>query len=280
MIKITTDQFEQLLPFVGAASEDVFLKMQPSFEVAYNDLVEQVVGMEFADKVTQPDSELLIPIRCYVIRSTFLDHMHSQDIVMTDNGFGVVSNDNIAPASQARVDALKSELTYQRDYNKHQVIYLLRKVDGWSDSEQAQATIRSLVWSPVILSSWCGVGGRLTFDDLANRKKDIATSEAFLRQQFSDALMDELIGEERKNQFAPSHQAAKLKMLDFIGADIDANKQDSSFSNVSAVFENLHRFIEENIADFPKYMNSSAYRANHMQAYENKLDDTAFFFAG
>lgn len=280
MIKITIEQFEQLLPFVEAASEDVFTKMQPSFEVAYNELVEQVVGMEFADKATQPESELLAPIRCHVIRSTFLDRMHSQDIIMTDNGFGVVSNDNIAPASQARVDALESELTYQRDYNKHQVIYLLRKVDGWSESDQAQATIRSLVWSPVILSSWCGVGGRLTFDDLSKHRKDITASEAFLRQQFSDALMDELIGEERKNKFAPSHQAAKLKMLDFIGANIDSNRQESSFPNASAVFENLHRFIEENIADFPKYMNSSAYRANHMQAYENKSDDTTFFFAG
>lgn len=32
MIQIDVNQFEQLLPFVAAASEDVFTKMQPSFE--------------------------------------------------------------------------------------------------------------------------------------------------------------------------------------------------------------------------------------------------------
>ena len=39
MINITAEQFEQLLPFVGAATEDVFTKMQPALENVYFDLV-------------------------------------------------------------------------------------------------------------------------------------------------------------------------------------------------------------------------------------------------
>ena len=46
------------------------------------------------------------------------------------------------------------------------------------------------------------------------------------------------------------------------------------------LFESLLRLIEDNIDDFAKYRDSTAYTANHMQAYENNADDTTFFFAG
>ena len=284
MINITAEQFEQLLPFVGAATEDVFRNMEPSFSIPYSELVEQVIGNEYVEEATQEGTELMTAIRSYVIRATFLSRLHSHDLIMTDNGFGVVSNENIAPASQARVEAMKAELTYQRDYNKHQVIFLMRKFDGWSETEQAEMNINSLVWSPSILSGWCGVSGQLTYDDLAKYKKSIDVTEAFLRKQLGDALIDEIISEERKGNFAPSHRAAKVKMLAFIGEHLTVDSVEKTtvdyLHRSTLLFENLLRFIEEHIGDFEKYKDSPAYKANHMQAYENKADDPTFFFAG
>lgn len=56
MLQIQISQFEQLLPFVAAASEDVFTKMQPSFESHYDDLVATVVGTDAEQAVCAEDS--------------------------------------------------------------------------------------------------------------------------------------------------------------------------------------------------------------------------------
>ncbi len=279
MIQIEINQFEQVLPFVGAASEDVFTKMELSFESHYNDLIASVVGSDAEQAVNEEDSPLQKFARDYVILATFLDRLRSQDIIMTDNGFGVVSNDNIAPASQTRVDALERELTYRRDFALHCVISHLRKVEGWADSLQAFNTIRSFVWSPYILGKHCGLPGKLTFDDLATHKGEIDAAESFLRQQFGDAQIDQMLEEERAAQFATSHRAAIQRILDFIGSNITKNDEPIDARTRSTLFENLLRYVEEHLDDFAKYRESSAYTANHMQAYENKTDDTTFFFA-
>lgn len=280
MIKITTDQFEQLLPFVRAASEDVFTKIEPSFEQTYCDLVTDIISAEHESEATQEGSPLLQQVTRYVILATFLDRLHSQDIIMTDNGFGVVSNDNIAPASQARVDALERELTYSRDMARHNIINELRRIEGWAETEQALDNIRSFFWSPVQLRSYYYIDRKLTFDDLASFRSSIESAENFLRKQFSDDLIDQMLGEERKAKFEPNHRRAKAKMLDFIALFLPKSGDLIGKQDAHGSFESLLRFIEEHLDDFAKYRDSTAYKANHMQSYENKADDTTFFFAG
>lgn len=280
MIEITTSQFEQLLPFVAAASEDVFNKMQPSFNNHYDDLIATVVGAEAEQAINIDGSPLQRYARDYVILATFIDCLRSHDLIMTDNGFGVVSNDNIAPASQARVDAMERELAYKRDYTLHHVIDRLRSVVGWADSLQAFNTIRSFVWSPYILNKFCGVPGKLTFDDLAEHKGEIDNAETFLRKQLSDAQIDQLLEEERKKAYpTSSHKVAIMRILDFIGCHVTKNGDSIDLRARDRLFESLLRLIDEHIDDFAKYRDSNAYEANHMQAYENKSDDTTFFFA-
>lgn len=280
MIQIDINQFEQLLPFVAAASEDVFTRMQTSFERHYDDLVATVVGEDAEQAVDTEDSPLQRHARDYVILATFLDRLHSQDIIMTDNGFGVVSNDNIAPASQTRVDAMERELTYRRDYALHNIVNRLRQVEGWAESLQAYNTIRSFVWSPYILGKYCGVPGKLTFDDLVARKGEIDTAETFLRKQLSDSQIEQLLEEERRARFDTSHRLAIMRIYDFIGCHLTENGGSIDLVARDRSFESLLRLIEENIDDFAKYRDSNAYKANHMQAYENKSNDTTFFFAG
>lgn len=280
MIQIEISQFEQVLPFVSASSEDVFQKIEPSFDSHYYDLVATYVGAEAEKAVCTEGSPLYNYASEYIILATFLDRLRSQDVIMTDNGFGVVSNDNIAPASQTRVDALERELTYRRDTVLHNVINRLRQVEGWADSLQAHNTIRSFVWSPYILGKYCGLPGKLTFDDLAAHRSEIAAAESFLRQQFGDAQIDQLLEEERTAQFATSHRTAIQRILDFIGSNITQNGEPIDARIRPRLFESLLRYVEEHLDDFAKYRESSAYTANHMQAYENKTDDTTFFFAG
>lgn len=280
MIQITIDQFEQLLPFVGAASEDVFTKMQPSFENEYRELLENVIGEEFETEVFNEGSPLQEYTRHYVILSTFLLRLRTNDLVMTDTGFGVVSNENIAPASQARVDALEKELTYKKDHALYSIINRLRVVEGWSETLQAVTNIKSFIWCAQLLKRWCGASHNATSDDLAKSLIDIEQAEDFLRRELSDAQIEELLSEERKATYKTNHRTAIFRICKFIGVCL-STKDAPVFPPEEAheSFVQLLSFMEENISSFPIYKNSSAYKANHMQAYENKTDDTTFFFS-
>lgn len=280
MIEITIQQFEQKLPFVGAASEDVFAKTEVDFEQSYMDLVSNVIGEDFEKYASDGTlSPLYSHASTYVLLDTFISRLHSQDIIMTDTGFGVVSNENIAPASQARVDALEKELTYNRDRVLQGIITDMQGIEGWSESEQAKTTIRSFVWSPSILRRYCGLSGKLTFDDIAKHKTEIDEAENILRKHLSDIQIDQLLAEERKAYHPGSHATARLKILDFIGSCLtrDGSRPDAKLCSLN--LESLLRFIEEHIDEYKPYKNSDTYRANHMEAYENKTDDTTFFFS-
>lgn len=280
MINITAEQFEQLLPFVGAASEDVFTKAQPSLENVYFDLVATVIGEEFEDAACAEDGPISGNVRSYVILKAFILRLRSNDLIMTDNGFGVVSNENISPASQARVEALLRELTYKQDQQLHGVLNRLRTVEGWSETMQANNNIASFFWSPQALRAYSTIRGFVTFDDLAAHRSEIGTAELMLRKQFSDSLIEQLLEEERKAQYEPFHRNAIVKMCHFIGAHVSTKETPADPRYKELTYAAVANFIEENIDKFPKYKDSSAYKANHTQAYENKADDPTFFFAG
>ena len=171
-------------------------------------------------------------------------------------------------------------MTYRRDMARHNMINELRRVDGWAETEQALDNIRSFIWSPVLLRQYYYIDHKPTFDDLASFRSNIDTAENFLRKQLSDDLIDQLLSEERKAKFEPNHRAAKLKMLDFIALFLPKNDEVIGRQDTHGSFESLLRFIEDHLDDFAIYRDSTAYKANHMQAYENKADDTTFFFAG
>ena len=253
MINITAEQFEQLLPFVGAATEDVFTKMQPALENVYFDLVATVIGSDFEDAACAEGSALLGNIRSYVILKAFILRLRSNDLIMTDNGFGIVSNENISPASQARVDALLRELTYKQDLQLHGVLNRLRTVEGWSETVQACNNIASFFWSPLTLRAYSSVRGFVTFDDLAAHRNEIGMAELVLRKQFSDSLIEQLLEEERKAQYEPFHRHAIVKMCHFIGAHISTKETPADPRYKDLAYAAAANFIEENIDKFPKY---------------------------
>ncbi|MDE6272904.1 MAG: hypothetical protein K2M31_07850 [Muribaculaceae bacterium] len=73
------------------------------------------------------------------------------DLVLTPNGFAVVSNSNLAPASRERVDALAKDLFCQADRLIVNLIDMLRRSEAWRQSELASRFYSTLIYSPVIL---------------------------------------------------------------------------------------------------------------------------------
>ena len=78
----------------------------------------------------------------------FLRAVPSLDLVLTANGFGIVSNNTIAPASKDRVDRLISSLESNRDFAVEQLLHDLLQLPEWRSTAQGRYFLSTLYQTP------------------------------------------------------------------------------------------------------------------------------------
>jgi hypothetical protein len=160
---ITTDeQLHRLIPnvFANVEGESSLLeKLTPFLETSEDwakqhfvpdDLLELI-----AESASEPTAEAARPLDACTARNSTLSALHSTltkivayhaflsaipslDLVLTPNGFGIVSNQNVAPASKERVERLQASLEQERDRNIEQLLLRLPTVEGWEQSAQGK----------------------------------------------------------------------------------------------------------------------------------------------
>lgn len=121
---------QSVLPSEEESSEE----HQPGGEVPGVDGDESISPQEESEVPTeevdeQPDSRLAIVERILVTEA-FRRAIPSLDLVLTPNGFGIVSNDNMAPASSDRVNRLIEQLEVERDNGIEQLVRLQMSLDA------------------------------------------------------------------------------------------------------------------------------------------------------
>ena len=92
------------------------------------------------------------PTACKVLATdAFLRAVPSLDLVLTPNGFGVVSNNTIAPASKDRVDRLLTSLENSRDFAIDQLLHELLANPDWRTTPQGRFFLATLFQTPLAL---------------------------------------------------------------------------------------------------------------------------------
>ena len=87
-----------------------------------------------------------------IVSDAFVHAIPSLDLVLTPNGFGIVSNQNVAPASSERVERLIQSLITNRDLAIDALLQLLLQNADWRATTQAQYFLATLFPT---LSSLC-----------------------------------------------------------------------------------------------------------------------------
>ena len=127
---ITSDeQLRMLIPHVFATVEG-----EPSlFEVLYPflDNAEQWLVQNFVSDEIPLTEELLPAAQQVVAYHAFLTAIPSLDLVLTPNGFGIVSNTTVIPASKERVERLQLSIESQRDAAIEQLLHRLAPNPAW-----------------------------------------------------------------------------------------------------------------------------------------------------
>ncbi len=217
-----------------------------------------------------PDQRLWQWCLCYIIAKGFHDAIPHLDLVLTPTGFGVVSNQNVAPASSDRVERLRLQLSRKAGHYFVEILSLLRSFPEWHDFKSSYR-ISSFFWDYRYLRLLGVVDPCL--EDLAPHLADISSGETMCRQLLGREFWAELISAEAHDTLTDAQQATVRLIRNFVAVVIDGDERRIDHHR-SILLDYLH----SNLWLYPTYAESSAYKANTFRPYENKKDDSCFFF--
>ncbi|WP_354667227.1 DUF6712 family protein [uncultured Duncaniella sp.] len=213
---------------------------------------------------------LLRDVVRYIFVAAFYRTLPQLDLVLTTTGFGVVSNNNIAPASADRVGKLRVSLKREMDSAIDGILSSVRYIGEWASSHMAEEWISSIFWR----GDHCRIFGMpdATRSDLETLSPEIRKGEMSLRELVSSEFFDEMCANERKGSSTGLwHDAIRLSRS-YVYAVSRAPDTISMHRRI------LIGFLDRNPDIFSTYTESSACSANHFTHYENKKDDSCFFF--
>ena len=219
----------------------------------------------------EDDELLILDVKRYICLAAFERAIPHLDFVLTPTGFGVVSNQNYAPASAERVERLRSQVHRSKDDALDSVLSRLRGEDAWCESDVAKRYFRSLVWRGAY-ARYFGYpnDGRTKIEEISG---DIAAAERDLIHFISPEFHKELITAIRTASVSGAQQIA----IDFARSYIYAWYSRRNHDIITAR-NALLSYLDAQIENFPTYRASAAFRANHFIPYENAKDDSCYFF--
>ena len=279
---ITTDeQLRLLIPnvLVTAEGEPTLIeKLYPFLETAeqwaIDNFIPEVIFEEIAeDDGFGPNERFRYPLEKLVACQAYMTAIPSLDLVLTPNGFGIVSNQNIVPASRERVDALMNSLESQRDSAIEALILRLSSRTDWQQSAQGKyfgATMfpllnlcRRLAIREHIWDFYQQLHERLI--KIENVLADTYFSQEQMQVFRSQVLVQYSNSKPIEERVIRSLQAYELQLL----TDIQVHPQ---------CYYDLVTIIRERPDDFPAWHTSSVADLYTPKIFQNKKKSSAYWF--
>lgn len=293
MVEIDKNTFERVVPAFKTPTGEVFKKVERFVKEAAAEW--DSVMVEGAKLSAVIEEKLKVAI-CSRAAYNAMPHL---DLVLTPTGFGIVSNQNTAPASKERVGALREQLRIDASEMEDDVMEYL----AWQNlMVDRQMRVRNLLWTARLMDRY---GIRPTDNVLerlfqrnvlwqapyfyGTRTKDLRRVYKEERQELMTAMHDanarlvDVISPEL-NEALIAFQYGGLKPDDAIlYAMLLENARYLLAAYVmqqpTAHFERqLLDMLMKHAAEIPEFFNSRTYEADKVKAYENGKDDTCYFF--
>ena len=212
-----------------------------------------------------------------VVSAAFVAVMRQLDLVLTPTGFGVVSNDNVSPASKQRVDALEGQLR-KSEYVSRAIVLMLLRSEEWGETQQAVANIPYMFDEyDFFVIQRNRMSGDV--DEWLKIQQLIRDADRHLRMKISDSQMDVLMSAYRKSgDYMSDYQSIISYIKDFhydwcFGSQTDA--MGYPLRKIISTMEN-----PDAAELYGNYLKSEAYKLNHHETIKNTKDSSAFFFNG
>ncbi len=257
-VKGETPLIDKLVPFLNTAEQwvaDTFLS-----------------SAMLADIGSRYDTDTLRNITTQVVvYEAFRRALPQLDVILTPNGFGIVSNANIAPASKERIERLLSSLLINRDAAIYQLLTLLCKQNSWLATEQAEF-FRGTMF-PTLKHS------QSLQEYLESHEKLIPIEEHIAEQYLSMELLSTLRAQVQSSQFSTAKHKHICRVLQAVEVDCLSNTTSTTLSpRAHKTLTQIVELIRSNPEDFPEWHASTTAQLYTPQVFENKKDSKAFWF--
>lgn len=272
---IKREDFERAVPAFRSPTPEVWNKVQRYVEGCTANW-QAIITTD----ATLPDHVAATLATAICLRAAY-NAVPQMDLVLTPTGFGIVSNQNTAPASRERVDALRLQLRRDACQLEDHVLSYIAATDMMT---LRRSRANSLLWTPSLCTLY-GIrtpeGGevlREEFDAMATalhaasaRVVDVISPElyaALVTRQYAD---DEgLVPDPSPKESA--YGEALLMARQLMAAHVMHGR------GIADHTRHLINYIEAHADQLDEYRLSPTYQARHTTQYENKQTDPSFFF--
>ena len=278
MAKLITndDTLRQYLPNVFATVKgevSLFDKVKVDIDLAENWAVNSFTGeVLFSDICSRSaDDPLRILSVKLIVTEALRRAIPSLDLVLTPNGFGVVSNQNVAPASKERVDRLIASLADYRDECIGNLLPALVGASKWLTSSQASFFGETLFPDLAITDQVKGTGSK--WERYLALRPMILDIEASLAEEF---FSPELMVRLRNEVLRKTHTADLARVINAIrGQVVDIlNGGSIRMRDMIDVVNHIRRFPDL----FPEWHASETAKLFAPPIFKNKKDSRGYFF--
>lgn len=275
---ITTDaQLRAHIPNIIASvkGETPFIERVAHFL----DLAEDWVRTTFTSESTfnticgyTDSNEIKIICSRLVVADALRRAIPSLDIVLTPNGFGVVSTQNLAPASKPRVDRLVGSMLAHRDDCIAALLPELVGASKWLTSPQADFFGSTLFPDLGIVDAVGGATGSKWEKYLELRPQVIDLEASLAEEWLSPGLMSALRSENLRGDLTEKRSVIVRQ----VKAQILSYLKSGSFS--SRRLADIVNRIRENKDDFPEWHRSETAKLFAPPVFRNEKKAKGYWF--
>ena len=268
---ITKIEFESFLSVATSAHMEVYEKVEPHFAATYDECKADVLGDVGASAAEGEQNPTLTEnVKRWVAIRAFLSVFRQLDLVLTPTGFGVVSTQQMAPASKPRVDALVGHLRDSALRAHGQLLESLCSVDRWGTTAQAAENIDTLFYDFRLLQKMQGPA--VSHLEWQNAMRLIGEADEMLRLKLSNEYMDALLSGVRRCATTADDRPVVFLCQQIISLWISSDHE--------AVKLKTRRLLNMLDADPEKYTiyHQYGYPVNHHETFQNTQDSPAYIF--
>lgn len=215
-----------------------------------------------------------------VVCEAFKNAVPSLDLILTPNGFGIVNNSNVAPASKERVNRLIDSLEAERDNAISLLLSSLPGEPSWMTSTQCEY-FSATMFPNLDICDYLGCGNR-QWRKYQEIRPTILEIEQHIATQF---LGQEQLDVFRKEAMSPSSTSYLMKSvirsLRAYEAQVLKNKLSTPEPTVCTpptALVSIVNTIRNHPDEFPLWHSSSIAELYKPAIFENKKKDTGYWF--
>ena len=287
----SSEQLDALLPNIQVTvtgETPLTQKMAPFLSATEKWVCDVFTGETVFDTICSlaEENSLRAATTQVVVYEAFRRAVPHLDVILTPNGFGIVNNQNIVPASKERINRLLDTLLENRDAALLQVLALLCSNSEWLSTSQAlffRATMFPNMEVTLRLPSspfWGKEGGAGRWMlYLSIREKAIVIEQFFAAQYLSVELMDVLRSEVQSGQYRSMLHQRICRTLQAVEIRCLQSTDPTAWMHFehNALFDIVNT-IKDNPEEFPEWHSSKVAELYNPTIFENKKESKGFWF--